>query len=82
VVSVQQSSNEKSEEGSSEEDGESELTDHDAIRANLNATGTITISVESETEGRTDATRTEKFVPNIHRKNLDVSLTSDITNRY
>ena len=51
VVSVRRSSEDRSEEDSSEVDGESELTDHDAIRPNLNASGTITISEDSETDG-------------------------------
>jgi len=83
-ISVEQSSNQNSEEESSDQEGEdSELTDHEAIRANLNATGAITISVESETDEISDATQQENFyVPNIHRKNLEISTASEIISQY
>jgi len=48
MISINKSSEERSEEDSSADDGESELTDHDAIRANMNASGPITISADSE----------------------------------
>lgn len=76
---MRRSSEERSEEDSSDIEGESELTDHDAIRPNMNASGTITISVDSETDGD-DEVKSPKYVlvPNIHRKNLDISMTSEI----
>jgi len=79
VVSVRQTSEEKTEEDSSEIEGESELTDHDAIRENLNASGPITISVDSETDDL-DEVKSPKYLlePKIHRKNLDISMTSEI----
>ena len=59
VISVQRSSKNSGsdEDDSSAAEEESELTDHDAIRANLNASGPITISGDSETEERPETTR-------------------------
>ncbi len=57
------------------------MTDHDAIRANLNATtGPITISYESETERFSNGSKQENvaFEPNMNRKNLNISTYSEM----
>lgn len=57
------------------------MTDHDAIRANLNATtGSISISYESETERLSNSSRQENaaFEPNMNRKNLNISTYSEM----